>query len=418
MKKKSATDYHGADLFEFKWGAHRVPCEWILSRWVGPAQDDRKWDRLDGLPSGDRFSFADAAGLSDIRLAIPFCRFDSYSYFPQELPVKLHLELARIPLTPSGIMQFANRYGSLLTAFPDSESDIDASPEAVIQMETVDGEPYLIPMDPLPMNLLEHPAVWIKNIVSLRQAIVLSRLIDLDLDQEEIEENNTILSKMFCLEDHAVGCYQERVIELFGEKVDKDILAGLPVNTLEHLQLYPEGIPMRRGTTDFRTMAVDVLRKIASDSSHRAGADVDLSSDGASPLRIVIRPRTLESYLWLEFAQSINAGNKYRPCPHCGRMMLLGVSDAKRGISRADRQTCSGACREAKRRKENKYLDDMLRRGVPITEIWHGIERPSLTQKRWMARQMKVAGYTLAEIVAKTKLSESEVQSLAAKAQR
>jgi hypothetical protein len=69
----------------------------------------------------------------------------------------------------------------------------------------------------------------------------------------------------------------------------------------------------------------------------------DLST-GAIQLKL--RPVNLLGALWLQFAEAVSGGKKYRACPQCGRYFELSGGAPGGGRSRrSDKVFCSSACR-------------------------------------------------------------------------
>jgi predicted nucleic acid-binding Zn ribbon protein len=66
------------------------------------------------------------------------------------------------------------------------------------------------------------------------------------------------------------------------------------------------------------------------DARHRAG------------LKLVLAPRTLIGSMWLQIAEELTGGAKFRHCDWCGQPIRIGANGG-----RSDKSTCSDACRQA-----------------------------------------------------------------------
>jgi hypothetical protein len=82
--------------------------------------------------------------------------------------------------------------------------------------------------------------------------------------------------------------------------------------------------------------------------------------------------------LWLEFAEAVAANKEFRKCEACGSWF-----EVSSGVSRADRQSCSTACRVWKHRKMAK-VRDKLKTGWSLEEIAQHLKTDLRTVQRWL----------------------------------
>jgi hypothetical protein len=68
-----------------------------------------------------------------------------------------------------------------------------------------------------------------------------------------------------------------------------------------------------------------------------------------SELRVRLKPISLISALWLQFAFAVGENYSYRTCAACGRWFQVGPG----GSMRADAKYCSNACRQRKYREKS-----------------------------------------------------------------
>jgi hypothetical protein len=82
----------------------------------------------------------------------------------------------------------------------------------------------------------------------------------------------------------------------------------------------------------------------------KVGTTVALDEDQGE-IRFAIEPRSLLGAIWLHLALGLKAGVEFRPCQVCDRFIEIGLHDTGH---RADRVTCSDACRAKLFRERRK----------------------------------------------------------------
>jgi len=100
--------------------------------------------------------------------------------------------------------------------------------------------------------------------------------------------------------------------------------------------------------------------------------------------RLTIRPKSLLAAMWIQFADAISEQKAYRQCEACGRYMEMSPDE-----NRADRKTCSNACRNRAQRRRQKLARELRASGKSLREIEAATGSDKDTIKKWLAAQEK-----------------------------
>jgi hypothetical protein len=95
-------------------------------------------------------------------------------------------------------------------------------------------------------------------------------------------------------------------------------------------------------------------------------------------------PCNLIGALWVQFAQSVADTKHHRKCPNCGRWFELTPR-----LNRADRLTCSDACRVAYFRARQATAQELRENGKTPTQIAKELDVPLESVKTWLKKKGK-----------------------------
>jgi hypothetical protein len=143
--------------------------------------------------------------------------------------------------------------------------------------------------------------------------------------------------------------------------------------------VYPEWLDRLRIGDPFLPARVYLHRLVNEGLARRASPRLlhrgakDLYS---SVLRIV--PASLIGCLWLQLAEAISSGLEFRQCLACKKWFEVTVR------ARADKRTCSGACRNKLYRARQEAARTMRAQGMKPKEIATELEIDLASVKRWV----------------------------------
>jgi hypothetical protein len=96
--------------------------------------------------------------------------------------------------------------------------------------------------------------------------------------------------------------------------------------------------------------------------------------------RIGIEPSCLADAIWLQMAASVGQAGDVRQCEACGVYFKLSV-----GVNRADRKTCSNACRNRALRRRQAQARELRIAGKTLREIAKEVGSDVPTVKNWVS---------------------------------
>ena len=95
---------------------------------------------------------------------------------------------------------------------------------------------------------------------------------------------------------------------------------------------------------------------------------------------------SLLSYLWLELANSMNAGTAFeRACRQCGAIFII---DHLQGFRR-NRDFCADKCRVAAHKEKVREAKALRAAGVSLAEIAKRLETRAATVRGWTAKRKR-----------------------------
>src|SRR5262249_241124 len=90
-------------------------------------------------------------------------------------------------------------------------------------------------------------------------------------------------------------------------------------------------------------------------------------------------PDSLGSALWLQFAEAVAAGTRFRQCNACGEWFAL-----PRHGARITREYCSDACRVRTYRQRQERARRVKTKGKPLQEDARGLDATALVVRKWL----------------------------------
>jgi hypothetical protein len=136
----------------------------------------------------------------------------------------------------------------------------------------------------------------------------------------------------------------KRTPESGGERYQRDWVA-VPIATGKDVAAYPANDIIRPA----RRALQQEIRRALTDTETPSHATPYLTPE----LRLVTAPENLLAYMWLTFARVVSGEIEERRCVTCPEHFYVGSGP---GLRRADKVTCSHACRKRKERQEGRRI--------------------------------------------------------------
>jgi hypothetical protein len=95
-----------------------------------------------------------------------------------------------------------------------------------------------------------------------------------------------------------------------------------------------------------------------------------------------VEPTNLLAALYLQFARTVAESKKHRCCQVCGKWY-----EVTPGVNRADRLTCSAACRQRAHRHKVAHAKELAIEGLNAREIAKIVSSTTATVKRWLSQE-------------------------------
>jgi hypothetical protein len=89
----------------------------------------------------------------------------------------------------------------------------------------------------------------------------------------------------------------------------------------------------------------------------------------------------------LQFALDVSGVPKYRRCPSCGRWF-----ERTPRLNRADRRTCSAACRTQHYRERQKRARKLVSEGKSVEQVAEALGSDAETVKGWVRGTKRKGG--------------------------
>lgn len=290
--------------------------------------------------------------------------YSKYDLF-QEYPV-LFRDFAFLDLKPHGVLEFAQKYGSLGEFESETSRNFKTYESNTFQeqhIKTIDNVFYFwldyqkregSKKHLCRAERLEH---WYTEAQQLRLCLMLWELLSSgdtkELDQH-LKRKDDLLEIRMPFVSPNLSLLASSIHSNYDPVIQRVDIEETPYPVLKvgfDLEFFPEDEP-----TEMALYFVEVMT-----NSHLA-LTTPIASLQLSPRRfeITVQPRTFLGALWFQFAQALDGRKGYNVCAHCGSWFDIG----KWG-SRRDKKFCSGKCRQAAydtRQKREKLEPDVINR--------------------------------------------------------
>jgi hypothetical protein len=265
-------------------------------------------------------------------------------YLPLQESTGLFQTFARTERTPDGLLDFANRYGSI---FGDQ-----GRPESLWQ--------------------------WKVHLTRLRKAVCLWSLT--------VADNRAELARHIVWQDGAEGA--EVSYEPCEANPDPDLDCRMGIagpRFQEHwLNTFQQGDVVLPALVNVMGRVNARLRDQGSMPGSAGVAPELVYDERSGRLRLHIIPGNLLGAIWLQFAQAINGNKEYRQCAGCGKWFELSPDTA-----RTSRFHCSDACRSRAYRERRERARVMRAQGKGIKAIAGELDSDVETVKNWVFKKRK-----------------------------
>lgn len=263
-------------------------------------------------------------------------------------------EFAAIPLTPEGVVAFANRRGPLTL---DRRFRI-ASPEPPHDELGVWAEP-----------LVE----WLFEVAHLRQVVRIwdlcqggqvSELQKFIRWREDEDGHPRVEHVMPADARYNPGLWGNRRVGVVG------VIASRTVNE-RLLTVMPEGdviLPAR--------IYIQKTLDLCLSSLTATGMELDLSTAAMS---VQVTPRNLLGAMWLQFARAVEGGKDFRQCSNCGNWIEVPPTAAH-----AARLFCSNSCKTKNYRDRKERVRRLAREGKTIDAIASEVGADRESVAKWV----------------------------------
>lgn len=104
-----------------------------------------------------------------------------------------------------------------------------------------------------------------------------------------------------------------------------------------------------------------------------------LWSNDFTQQQVFFVPIGLLAAMWLQFAFSIESGNKFRQCEQCGKWIEIA-----RGKGRPDKRFCSDVCRTSAQRKRRTIAQRKAAEGLPVSMIAKDLGVTTRQVRSWL----------------------------------
>jgi hypothetical protein len=290
-------------------------------------------------------------------------------YAPLRETPALFRTFADIVATEEGILNFANRFG-MLGGAADSAKDRNGPANAS------DFDHVVLGQEPL--------TEWLERIFSMRQAIALRQMAT----SRDVAGLRKILVR-----DQETVWLRPKVSWLLPDWRNPDPVEELPkappwfhgerINAAEPSVVSLEGSATERGRQLGDLGIVEAAWSAVAGVTNRflrGALDSRLYIDAETGQGEVFQdPDSLGSALWLQFANSITEGTRFRTCKTCGEWFALPL----RG-SRVSREYCTDACRFKAYRDRQDEARRLAAKGVAPAEIARKLDTTASVVRKWL----------------------------------
>jgi hypothetical protein len=290
-------------------------------------------------------------------------------YEPRKDTPALYRTFADTVATEEGILRFANRFGTLGDPVTRGAAPYESWNAADYTYSLVTEEPF---------------GAWLEHIYSMRSAIA---LWDLASARDVRGLRNVIVFGEDGVRYQPPASWlqpdfrQAAVIDELPEEPpwfhDEKIRAAAPFFLmgggyfLDRYRRFGDHTAVEAAFTAVAMIADRFLRGSVSSSLY-----ID-SEDGHAEL--LQDPDSLGSALWLQFAESITAGTRFRKCKACGEWFAL-----PRQGTRSTREYCSDVCRVRTYRQRQEQARRKHAKGKPLKEIARELDTTASVVRKWL----------------------------------
>jgi hypothetical protein len=274
--------------------------------------------------------------------------------------------------TEDGVLQFARRFGMLggsAAVGTDAGHPITVTRPEAVGGTTLEAEPL---------------TEWLDRIFSMRQAIALWEMVSArDVDG---------LRHVIVCDQDAVR-FQPKAAWLRPDWRVPEPVRGLPEGTAEsqgeQIKAAAPFILSQKGQVleRFRRMFSLAMLEAAAAALHmitnrflRGAVESRLEVDGeVGKAYLVQEPDNLGGALWLQFAQAVTAGTRFRVCKECGEWFALPLRGA-----RITREYCTDACRIRAYRGRQERARALAAEGKEPREIARELDTTASVVRKWL----------------------------------
>jgi hypothetical protein len=293
-------------LTNFEWAVPKEGYRWVTGkRWVGKL-----------VPSENRLAAA-AEGTESFLIECP----SEAATMNRPLHDALFREFAETPLTPEGVLGFANRHGWLGVA-------------QLVGSEVFRDETH--PPRERPVRLCERKDTWLAEIAAMYRLV---RLWDSIAHGRRHAHNG---AKRFEQRIAWIPDVEMRYEWVTDYENEREVIASRV--------LRPDLFERLQGLKNLKQVLPWYLQLAVNKKLHEHGVHVRLLWDRKfEHLGLAMVPTTLIGFLWLQFAKAIEGGTSYRQCKDCGKWFAFGAPSG-----RTDKRFCSGTCKARTHRRTRK----------------------------------------------------------------
>jgi hypothetical protein len=333
---------------EFRWPVFVDGYQWIMAR-------DVHRDQPDPAP------MLAPADLSRDPELLP-----AHWYAPLTERPALFRTFADTVLTEQGILQFASRHGMLHPPGVQDETDYPIPPgrSSSLDGERISAEPF---------------TEWMVSVLVMREAIAL-------WDMLAAGDRAGLAEVIRWEDDRTLYCPRPSwfLPDWRGRRSENLPDAARWVRDLG-FGSYADAVLLPKGQEGDVVGAATVALEMLVSRQLRTGVELRLATNrrtGRPALRPF--PKSLAGTLWVQFAEAISGGKRYRVCKQCGEWFEIPLRGA-----RISREYCSSGCRSKAYRERQERARQLHAEGKPLKEIAREFDTSVKIVRGWVATKQK-----------------------------